>query len=354
MSQPAMTSVGRFLAAALAASLGGIATAQNIIVNGDFEDGPPAWGFGTYYGGSFELPHWQVTGNSIDHIFNYWQAASGDRSLDLNGTAAGGVQQSLATSPGVVYVVTFAMAANAAGGPAVKTMKVRAGSQVSDNFSFDGSGTSTTDMRWSARLWQFVAADDVTELEFFSTVTDGPYGPALDDVRVEACIGAVVDPMVTACRGTPVPVEAHVAGDAPIAIRWQVEDASAVDDWRDLDEGSLFLDGVEWGVVSRTTDATLTVTADPVGSAAMPQIRLRARLANACGTATTLPGTLATCQCLECPADFNQDGGIDGGDINAFFAAWESGICDADVNADGGVDSGDVNAFFIAWESGGC
>jgi hypothetical protein len=160
--------------------------------------------------------------------------------------------------------------------------------------------------------------------------------------------------VVTACRGTPVPVEALVAGDAPVAIRWQVEDASAVDDWRDLDECSLFLDGVEWGVVSGTTDATLTVTADPVGSAAMPQIRLRARLANACGTATTLPTTLATCQCLECPADFNQDGGIDGGDINAFFAAWEAGICDGDVNADGGVDSGDINTFFIAWEAGGC
>ena len=28
-----------------------------------------------------------------------------------------------------------------------------------------------------------------------------------------------------------------------------------------------------------------------------------------------------------CPADFNQDGGIDGSDIESFFAAWESGSC---------------------------
>ncbi len=55
-----------------------------------------------------------------------------------------------------------------------------------------------------------------------------------------------------------------------------------------------------------------------------------------------------------CPADFNQDGGIDGGDIDAFFAAWEAGDGAADVNQDGGVDFGDVDTFFTAWENGGC
>jgi hypothetical protein len=55
-----------------------------------------------------------------------------------------------------------------------------------------------------------------------------------------------------------------------------------------------------------------------------------------------------------CPADFNQDGGIDGGDIDAFFGAWEAGDGAADVNQDGGVDFGDVDTFFVAWENGGC
>jgi hypothetical protein len=27
----------------------------------------------------------------------------------------------------------------------------------------------------------------------------------------------------------------------------------------------------------------------------------------------------------QCPADFNQDGGVDGGDVEAFFLAWEAG-----------------------------
>ncbi len=55
-----------------------------------------------------------------------------------------------------------------------------------------------------------------------------------------------------------------------------------------------------------------------------------------------------------CPADFNEDGGIDGADVEAFFYAWEMGEYRADVNADGGVDGADVGMFFAAWENGGC
>jgi hypothetical protein len=55
-----------------------------------------------------------------------------------------------------------------------------------------------------------------------------------------------------------------------------------------------------------------------------------------------------------CYADFNQDGGVDGADVEAFFLAWEAGESAADVNGDGGVDGGDVETFFIAWEAGEC
>ncbi|MCX5691081.1 MAG: hypothetical protein NTV94_15065, partial [Planctomycetota bacterium] len=55
-----------------------------------------------------------------------------------------------------------------------------------------------------------------------------------------------------------------------------------------------------------------------------------------------------------CPADFNQDGGIDGADVNTFFGAWEAGESSADVNCDGGVDGADIDVFFPAWEAGGC
>ena len=53
-------------------------------------------------------------------------------------------------------------------------------------------------------------------------------------------------------------------------------------------------------------------------------------------------------------ADFNQDGGVDGSDIEGFIMAWESTSASADVNYDGGIDGNDISTFFIAWERGGC
>ena len=70
---------------------------------------------------------------------------------------------------------------------------------------------------------------------------------------------------------------------------------------------------------------------------------------------TSDPATLTVnCPCDLCPADFNQDGGIDGADVGDFFAKWEAGSCEGDVNMDGGVDGADVSTFFTAWEAGGC
>lgn len=58
--------------------------------------------------------------------------------------------------------------------------------------------------------------------------------------------------------------------------------------------------------------------------------------------------------CGACSADYNQDGGVDGADVEAFFIGWEAAESCSDVNQDGGIDGGDVETFFIAWENGGC
>lgn len=73
-----------------------------------------------------------------------------------------------------------------------------------------------------------------------------------------------------------------------------------------------------------------------------------------CGQATSSPAQLVITSSQPCPADFNNDGGVDGADIDAFFVAWEAGEASADVNQDGGVDGVDVATFFTAWEAGGC
>jgi hypothetical protein len=53
-----------------------------------------------------------------------------------------------------------------------------------------------------------------------------------------------------------------------------------------------------------------------------------------------------------CIGDYNADGGVDGSDVSAFFADWESGTSAADVNQDGGIDGSDVDVFFEHWEAG--
>ena len=68
----------------------------------------------------------------------------------------------------------------------------------------------------------------------------------------------------------------------------------------------------------------------------------------------TTEGGPVCSSCPPCAADYNNDGGVDGGDIEAFFPAWEASDGCADVNLDGGIDGGDIEAFFAVWELGGC
>lgn len=55
-----------------------------------------------------------------------------------------------------------------------------------------------------------------------------------------------------------------------------------------------------------------------------------------------------------CPADYNQSGGTDGTDVDAFFVDWSAAVGCADINLDGGIDGADVDEFFQIWVAGGC
>jgi hypothetical protein len=58
--------------------------------------------------------------------------------------------------------------------------------------------------------------------------------------------------------------------------------------------------------------------------------------------------------CPVCPADFDQDGGVTGADVSAFFGQYEEGASCADTDLDGGVSPADIATFFVAFEAGGC
>lgn len=58
--------------------------------------------------------------------------------------------------------------------------------------------------------------------------------------------------------------------------------------------------------------------------------------------------------CPACAADYDANGGVDGGDLAAFFGDFEAGSRCADVDGNGGVDGGDLGYFFLVFEAGGC
>lgn len=60
------------------------------------------------------------------------------------------------------------------------------------------------------------------------------------------------------------------------------------------------------------------------------------------------------CQPPPCFADYDNNGGIDGADIEAFFIEWAGSAPGADTNQDGGIDGADVEVFFLQWQAGGC
>jgi serine/threonine protein kinase len=81
----------------------------NLIVNGDFE-GPPVAARGKYIDlpGGTSFQGWTVGGHSISLLNSQeGQAHSGVQILDLSGTEPGSIEQSVATTPGKTYLLTF-------------------------------------------------------------------------------------------------------------------------------------------------------------------------------------------------------------------------------------------------------
>ncbi len=183
----------------------GSASADNIVLNGSFENGTYPGGevFVTLPIGSTTITGWTVTGGTIDWVdASLWQAADGSKSLDMNGTFAGTLtaSTSLVTVPNQQYILSFAMAGNPGGLPTTKTLFVTIDGLTQQSFTFDTTGKTYTDMGWETHSIPFTAVGPSTTLTFASgdanaNPQDGNclaaggnscFGAALDNVQVEA------------------------------------------------------------------------------------------------------------------------------------------------------------------------
>ncbi|NCR17139.1 MAG: choice-of-anchor C family protein [Microcystis aeruginosa LL13-03] len=147
--------------------------ATNLIQNGSFETAT------VNPGSSLQL-------DAVSTVITGWTVSQGtiDYSLDLQGLASGGIQQTFNTTIGETYRVTFDLAGNPFGGSAIKEMRVSAGGSSAD-FSFDITGKSNSNMGWLSKSWDFTANSTTTTLEF-TGLGNSDAGAALDNVSVIA------------------------------------------------------------------------------------------------------------------------------------------------------------------------
>ena len=158
--------------------------------NGSFENASvdPDGAFVTLAAGSMQITGWTVVSGDIDYIGGYWMASNGARSLDLVGNQnVGGVEQTFDTVPGATYQVLFDMAGNPTGPPTIKPLTVSAGAVIQD-YTFDITGKSVSNMGWVTNQFMFTATGKSTTLSFISDTTGLGccFGAALDNVRVNA------------------------------------------------------------------------------------------------------------------------------------------------------------------------
>lgn len=162
---------------------GGFAQAA-LFTNGSFESASfNPGGFTTLGAGNTSITGWTVGPGTVDYIGTYWTAAQGIRSIDLAGGSLGRISQTFDTIAGMIYDVTFAMAANPDHPARPRTLTVAAGDE-SATYNFNTAGTTTANMGWLDYAFQFTADGSSTTLSFTSLNQACCWGPALDNVRV--------------------------------------------------------------------------------------------------------------------------------------------------------------------------
>jgi choice-of-anchor C domain-containing protein len=184
------TKIGRKTAilAILSALSTATQAAPELITNGGFEyPGTFSGSYSTYdfLSSPNAITGWTIGYGSVDLINAYWQHAGGTYSLDLSGDGTGVIFQTIATTIGQQYRLSFDLAGNPDdAGVKTAVLNVTAG-LVPQVFTFDSTGQSTTSMGWVGKSLDFVATKSDTTIMFVSG-NNNPYGPALDNVSVTA------------------------------------------------------------------------------------------------------------------------------------------------------------------------
>ena len=223
----------------------------------------------------------------------------------------------------------------------------------------DGTAITTIDMDTTVVTFAgYVSTEDIVAVEAAGIAGASNFTIFLDDLEwSDGCPRIQSSPRsINACTNETGSAAVAATGVGPLRNAWWVIDPDAPGGRRPVLEGvnpaPRCVPGGELFVIGADQP---TVSVFVVGGVGFCEPEMwTSVVSNSCGEVESEPFTVEFVPCLGCPADFNQDGGIDGADVDAFFGAWEAGDFAADVNGDGGVDGADVDTFFNAWEAGGC
>jgi hypothetical protein len=168
------------------------------LVNGDFEL-PVLTGIGATYSVAPVGFGWTIASGNIDLLTSaYWQPASGNQSIDLDGTTAGSIYQDFNFSSSGTWEITFDLSANPdlytqgdGLGTGLKTVEVDFGPVGSvttlGTYSISPVGRTDSNMQWVTITTPQVEVSDSVLYELqFTSLTPGIAGNALDNVQLQA------------------------------------------------------------------------------------------------------------------------------------------------------------------------
>ncbi len=156
---------------------------RDIVLDGLFREGANPGTIATYTTGQ-TFGNWTVQSGDVELVGTSFQSSPlGGRSVDLNGSTAGAISQTLSTTTGRQYQVLFNVSGNWLSGEATKDWRVSAAGTSQDYSLIQPTGWSTSNMLFSGRSMTFTANSSSTTLAFQSLDT-GNSGAVIADVRV--------------------------------------------------------------------------------------------------------------------------------------------------------------------------
>ena len=157
---------------------------NSTLADGDFETPQLTSGF-TDFGTGSTIGPWTVTSGAVDLVHgDYWQAAGGHQSIDLNGCAPGRIAQTIHVQPNQRYVATFSYAGNPETPDKTKLFHVEINGTPGDSYTFDTTNTSVQAMAWKEGAASFVVQGTTVEIAFASDTPNSCGGPTLDNLNI--------------------------------------------------------------------------------------------------------------------------------------------------------------------------